>query len=98
MSKFNTESVPTNTLQVGDEFLAHGGLFRVIEVRVSKSHGDSPTPVHANSCEFLGNAFDYECEIPKHWRDGSDDLGNPGLRNYWNQQGNGLARTARIVK
>jgi hypothetical protein len=47
---------------------------------------------HANKCEFLGNIHaDYECAIPKHWRDGSAPYG------HWNQQGNGLARTTLVV-
>jgi hypothetical protein len=91
MSKYKTVSVPTNTLKVGDTIIAHGGLFRVFEVREFDD-------CHANYCEFLGNVSDdYECQIPKHWRDGSPDLGNPGRTNHWNQQGNGLAVTCLVT-
>jgi hypothetical protein len=99
-TRYRTASVPTNTLKVDDLIIAHGGLFRVREVKVSQSH-DASGPggdCHVNYCEFLGNAHPgYECQIPKHWRDGSEDRGNPGRYNYWNQQGNGLARTCKVV-
>ena len=86
-------TVPTNTLKVGDLIVCHGGLFRVFRVWVSQSH-DANGPggeCHANYCEFLGNAFDYECAIPEHWRDGRDPYG------FWNEQGNGLARSTLVV-
>lgn len=99
--KYTTESVPTNTLKVGDIIIAHGGLFRVIHVHVSQSH-DANGPggeCHANYCEFIGNAFEsYECGIPASWRSGRPaDAGRPQYDNYWNEQGNGLAR-ATLVK
>jgi len=99
--RYMTESVPTNTLKVGDIIIAHGGLFRVFETRSYPSDLDDAQhggAVQVNRCEFLGDAHeDYPCQIPAHWRDGSPDLGNPGRTNHWNQQGNGLARTTRVI-
>ena len=99
MTTYTTKSVPTNTLKVGDTIIVHGGLFRVFEVRQPEHMAsEAGGACSVNRCEFLGNAHaDYECAIPKHWRDGSDDLGNPGRTNHWNQQGNGLARTTLVV-
>lgn len=100
--RYDVESVPTNTLQVGDLIIAHGGLFRVFEVRDFAEFGrDSDLPAaergHVNRCEFLGDAEEgYACQIPVQWRDGSPDPGNPGRTNHWNQQGNHLARTALV--
>lgn len=99
--RYQTETVPTNTLKVGDVFIAHGGLFRVVHVHVSQSH-DANGPggeCHANYSEFIENAYpDYECSIPKAWRSGTPaPFNRPAYDNYWNQQGNGLARTARVV-
>ncbi len=99
-TKYQTTSVPTNTLKVGDVIIAHGGVFRVIEAKQYPADDDGERgPVQVNRCEFLGNASnDYECAIPKHWRDGrAADVGRPALDNFWNQQGNGLARTALVV-
>ena len=100
MNKYETSSVPTNTLKVGDVIIAHGGLFRVFEVVVSQSH-DANGPggeCHANYCEFLGNAFDGECSIPTYWRDGRPaDRGRPANDNFWNEQGNGLARACLVI-
>jgi hypothetical protein len=92
MSKHQTTSVPTNTLKVGDVIICHGGLFRVFEV---KAYDDC----HANYCEFLGNAFEgYECQIPKHWRDGQPaSAGRPKYDNFWNEQGNGLASSTLVT-
>ena len=103
MTNLKTISVPTNTLKVGDVIVAHGGLFRVFEVKVAAPRAGDQVEIrgacHVNRCEFLGNASeDYECQIPVGWRDGSPDLGNPGRTNHWNQQGNGLARTALVVE
>lgn len=101
---YKTESVPTNTLRVGDLIIAHGGLFRVKEVHDFAEYGrDKDIPAdergHVNICEFIGNAHeDYPCQIPAHWRDGRPDPGNPGRFNFWNQQGNHLARTCRIIE
>lgn len=100
--RYQTESVPTNTLKVGDTIIAHGGLFRVIEVKVAAERAGDMVEVrgacHVNLCEFLGNAYEgSECQIPVQWRDGSPDPRNPGRTNHWNQQGNGLARTTLVV-
>jgi hypothetical protein len=101
-TRYRTASVPTNTLKVNDIIIAHGGLFRVREVKTSQSHGFLPEEngaVHVNYCEYLGDASpDYPCQIPACWRDGSEDRGNPGRYNYWNQQGNGLARTCLVLE
>lgn len=100
---YETEYVPTNTLRVGDLIIAHGGLFRVFEVKVGYPRKDDKIDergeCHVNRCEFLGDAHpDYPCQIPVAWRDGSPDPGNPGRTNHWNQQGNGLARTTRVLR
>lgn len=103
-TRYRTTTVPTNTLKVNDIIIAHGGLFRVKEVKdFADFQRDLDVPAaergHVNYCEFLGNAHaDYECAIPKHWRDGSEDQGNPGRYNYWNQQGNHLARTCLVLE
>jgi hypothetical protein len=102
MKRYEVESVPTNTLKVGDLIIAHGGLFRVFEVKVAAPRADDQVEVrgacHVNRCEFLGDAeAGHACQIPVAWRDGSPDRGNPGRTNHWNQQGNGLARTALVV-
>lgn len=103
MQHYKTQNVPTNTLRVGDLIIAHGGLFRVIQVNVSQGHGNLPAssgPCHVNYCEFIRNAFPgEECSIPKQWRDGRPAAqGRPEMDNYWNQQGNGLARTCRVTE
>lgn len=99
--RYQTEAVPTNTLRVGDTIISHGGLFRVIEVKVSQCHDNNGIggEVHANYCEFIEDAFEgSECSIPKAWRSGQPaERGRPALDNFWNQQGNGLARTARVI-
>lgn len=103
ITRYLTKSVPTNTLKVGDLIIAHGGLFRVFEVRDFAEFGrDTDLPAaergHVNRCEFLGDAdAGYRCQIPVSWRDGSPDVGNPGRTNHWNQQGNHRATTALVV-
>lgn len=103
-TKYETESVPTNTLRVGDIIIAHGGIFKVVEVHDFAEYGrDEELPAeergHVNLCEYLGKAYDdYECQIPAHWRDGAPDPHNPGRRNLWNEQGNHLARSCRILR
>lgn len=96
MSKYQTETVAPMDLKVGDVIIAHGGLFRVIRTeRFTYSNGDE---VQANRCEFLGNAFDWECSIPKQWRDGAPaSRGRPELDNFWNEQGNRRAQTYRVL-
>ena len=96
MNIIQTRSVPTNSLKVGDVFIAYGGLFRVVEVIVSQCHGDIADngggEVHANKSEFLGHAYDdAECAIPAHWRDGRAPYG------LWNQQGNRFATTSLVT-
>lgn len=89
--KFETEIVPTNTLAVGDVVLLHGGIFIVREVKAwTHNWSEDGGEVHSNYCEFICDAFDgYRCAIPEHWRV-SD-------RGYWSEQGNGRARTVRLV-
>lgn len=97
---YKTESVPTNTLAVGDLILAHGGLFRVFEVKTWPNDGNERAGhTQSNYCEFIGDAQPgYACSIPAHWRDGREaSTGRPALDNYWCQQGNGLARTTRVL-
>lgn len=104
MKQYKTETVPTNTLREGDLIIAHGGLFRVIQVKVAAPRQDDQIEVrgacHVNYCEFLGDAYeDQKCVIPEHWRDGRPpEYGRPEMDNYWNQQGNGLARTCRVIE
>jgi len=102
MKRYTTESVPTNTLREGDLILAHGGLFRVIKVTIWPDMDDTAAErghVQSNYCEFLGDAQpNHTCSIPAHWRDGrAASPGRPELDNFWNQQGNGLARTTRVL-
>ena len=94
-------TVPTNALAVGDLIVCHGGLFRVLQTKIWPDMDDTAATrghTQSNYCEFLGNAFDYECSIPAHWRDGRPAAsGRPALDNFWNAQGNGLARTTKVV-
>jgi hypothetical protein len=75
----------------------------VFEVKVAAARADDRVdvrgPCHVNYCEFLGNADPgYECQIPVQWRDGRHaEHGRHVNDNFWNQQGNGLARTALVV-
>jgi hypothetical protein len=98
--KYTTESVPTNTLKVGDIIICHGGLFRVFSVKASVSH-DANGPggeCHVNHCEFIGDAFEsHKCGIPASWCDGRPaEHGRPQYDNFWNEQGNGLARSCLV--
>jgi len=102
MKRYETETVATNTLREGDLIIAHGGLFRVFNVaRYAVAAGENVDhgPTQANYCEYLGDVHpDYPCSIPEHWRDGrkADERRHP-FDHYWNQQGNGLARTLRVI-
>lgn len=61
-------------LEVGDEVLQHGGIFRVTSIVKTTLDGEA---IHANISKFVCLAPGEErCSIPEHWR--AD----------WNIQGN----------
>lgn len=82
------ETVPTNTLKVGDFINVHGCMMRVREVNVSTSHPTDNGPTHANRCDYIGVIKGWETDargVPHSWR------------QNWNEQGNSLARSCRMT-
>ena len=95
-----TETVTMHDLQNDDLILQHGGVFRVINRRVSSGH-DNLGP--GGACiifdgVFVGDAFsDTECGIPAYWRENEATKADGSNHGYWTVQGNKLAGVARIT-